>query len=236
VAASTSAQTLTGIRQVAAPINDMAIASYDQLGPVIYYNADIVRRSDPAVVLFIYAHEYGHHMLGHITRSMFVRNPYYNVLLGQDAEMKADDFATDYWLRHDPRVLERTVAFLSSPAGNMGDSTHLPTAVRAQRIIDRVRNSLGSRGSASESRRGRSPADTDQSTGRTTRRDSASDDAGALEECLERKVQRCIAECEDKYGFSHQQCEDVACARDNKNLSIWRPACERQIRRRNDGD
>ncbi len=124
-----------GIREIPAPIPDLAIASYDQFGPVIYYNLAFVRRAGPALSAFIRTHEYGHHILGHLQRSRFARNPYEHTLLHRDAEIQADRFATDYWLENDPDVLADVIRAFESPyTGNLGDMTHLPTPTRAKLI------------------------------------------------------------------------------------------------------
>jgi hypothetical protein len=129
------AQSLSGIREVPAPIPDIAIASFDQLGPIIYYNPQIVQRVGPAISAFMRAHEYGHHALGHLQRSLFVINPYTRILMAREAEIAADKFATEYWLRENPDVIHAVVEAFESPfTGNLGDITHLPTRDRAQLI------------------------------------------------------------------------------------------------------
>lgn len=134
---------LSGIREFPAPISDIAMASYDQYGPVIYYNPQIVQHAGPAPSAFIRAHEYGHHRLGHLQRSMFVQNPYEHVMLARQAEIEADRFATEYWLRENPEVIRITLQFLRSPhTGNIGDGTHLPTPVRAQLIEQWMNESI----------------------------------------------------------------------------------------------
>ena len=66
---------------------------------------------------------------------------------------------------------------------------------------------------------------------RTNRSSPAKDDAEKMEQCLREKVQVCIAECIDKYGYTRQQCVNVLCTFDQTNLSIWRRQCTRQLSR-----
>ena len=123
------------IPEVPAPINDIAMASLDQYGnPVIYYNPTVVQRVGPVVASFFEAHEYAHHVLGHV-RAGLVLDPYTRIQFQRQAEVEADRFAIDHWIRRNPRVLIATVQFFENPySGNLGDLTHLPTAMRAQMI------------------------------------------------------------------------------------------------------
>ncbi len=57
------------IREVPAfDLPDTSIATYDQFGPVIYYNPLALQRLGPQVSKFVRAHEYAHHILHHIQR------------------------------------------------------------------------------------------------------------------------------------------------------------------------
>lgn len=75
-------------------INDIAIASIDQFGPVIYFNPTICNQVGPALTTFFKAHEYGHHNLGHIQREFFESNPYNRVWLRREYEKEADCWAS----------------------------------------------------------------------------------------------------------------------------------------------
>lgn len=72
---------------------DIAIASYDQFGPVIYYNPDVTQQAGPLLTEFFRAHEYGHHALGHIQREFVEANPYNRAWVRQNFEKEADCFA-----------------------------------------------------------------------------------------------------------------------------------------------
>lgn len=130
---------------------DIAIASFYYDGrPVIYYNPLSVNRTNPMVVKFIRAHEYGHHKLGHLKQQMFANNPYAHILLAREGEIEADRFATKYWMDHDPKVISAIITQMRSPlTANWGDWTHLPSPERA-RLIEAYASELERNGDDSD--------------------------------------------------------------------------------------
>src|SRR5437588_10593426 len=54
------------VASVQASVNDIALASLYNGQPVILYNPFVVLSVSPQTRLFFYAHECGHHALGHI--------------------------------------------------------------------------------------------------------------------------------------------------------------------------
>ncbi len=135
---------LFGIPQIPVPgLPDIAIASYSPGGPVIYFNPGLAQQlsmANPGMLKFILAHEYGHHKLGHIKKQMYAGGNYFlRMQIAQQGEIEADMYATEYWVEHDPSVINGAIAFMSSPyTANWGDQTHLPTPKRAQLIIQRA--------------------------------------------------------------------------------------------------
>jgi hypothetical protein len=125
-----------GIREIpVATLNDIAMASYDQQGPVIYFNPYVVQQAGPLVTAFFEAHEYGHHFLGHVTARLFNRNnPYVQIWLTLNAENAADAYAVQYHVQQGNKaVLQATYnRFVYFP--NNGDATHPPSLMRAQNI------------------------------------------------------------------------------------------------------
>lgn len=82
------------IREIPVPqLNDIAMASIDAQGPVIYYNPGLCQRVGPLICEFFRAHEYGHHARGHIYREMFNANPYNRAWVRQEYEKEADCWA-----------------------------------------------------------------------------------------------------------------------------------------------
>ncbi len=82
------------IREISVPtLPDVAMASYDQFGPVIYYNPIICNQVGPIISEFFRAHEYGHHELGHLQREYFEANSYNRAWIRQKYEKEADCYA-----------------------------------------------------------------------------------------------------------------------------------------------
>lgn len=69
---------------------DIAIASFDQHGPVIYFNPEINVAVGPWLSEFFMAHEYFHHRLGHLQRDQFAKQPFSRMMLRQKFEREAD--------------------------------------------------------------------------------------------------------------------------------------------------
>ncbi|WP_340074212.1 hypothetical protein [Leptobacterium sp. I13] len=128
----------SGIREIPVPtLNDIAIASFDGYGPVIYYNPNITNQVGPLVTAFFHAHEYGHHNLGHVTAQIINKNnPYVQIWLNSTAENAADAYAVRYHVqRGNKGVLQATYRrFVNFP--NNGDATHPPSTVRANNIAN----------------------------------------------------------------------------------------------------
>ena len=79
------------IREVAVQgLPDIAIASFDQHGPVIYYNPELNIAAGPWLSEFFMAHEHFHHRLGHLQRDQFVTKPFSRIMLRQKFEHEAD--------------------------------------------------------------------------------------------------------------------------------------------------
>jgi hypothetical protein len=122
------------VREVPDPtLPDIAFASADSAGFVIYYNPRTAAKVGPLVAAFFRAHEYAHIYLGHVTRLTFARDRYSRLWMSREGEIEADEYATRYFARHDPSVVEATIEWLSE-VPNPGDSTHLPGPVRARKI------------------------------------------------------------------------------------------------------
>lgn len=125
-----------GIREIAIRnLPDIAIASYDSSGPVIYYNPDVCQQAGLLATAFFQAHEYGHHNLGHVIQHLLnSNNLYLQGWLNRNAENAADEFAVRYWINQGNKEIIQAGANMMFAVNNPGDQTHLPSRIRATQI------------------------------------------------------------------------------------------------------
>ncbi len=95
-------------------LDDIAKASYDALGPVIYYNPTTVAQVPTKVATFVRAHEYAHHTLSHLTRSTNAVTPWGHAKVRQDWEKEADCLAAQVV---DADVAEAAAEFFEKKIG-----------------------------------------------------------------------------------------------------------------------
>lgn len=117
-------------------LNDIACASYDNYGPVIYFNPNICQQAGQLATLFFKAHEYGHHNLGHIIQRLWnANNPYVQEWLNKNMESDADAYAVRFWVeQNNIQVIQAWVNAMWT-INNMGDNTHLPSQIRATNVV-----------------------------------------------------------------------------------------------------
>lgn len=113
-------------------LHDVAISSYDQFGPVIYFNPMITQQLGPFVTEFFRAHEYGHHRLGHIQREFFDANPYNRAWVRQHYEKEADCFAAK---NISPQALQAAVQFFVLAQGPNRPDWYHPTGYERAQVI-----------------------------------------------------------------------------------------------------
>jgi hypothetical protein len=84
-----------------AGLEDVAVATADDFGPVIYYNPQYVQMMGPELTTFFRAHEYGHIYLGHLELLQGGLNAWR--LLGdrRELELAADGYAVEVLVRAD---------------------------------------------------------------------------------------------------------------------------------------
>lgn len=125
ITASITAKAQAPVREIPAPINDIAVAGWDQFGPVIFYNPVLVAQAGPYVATFVRAHEYGH------------------INLRTSDEVQADLYAVRALAFTNPEAIMAFVRLKASQGMGGGDATHAPGAVRAQYIYDYFRQITG---------------------------------------------------------------------------------------------
>jgi Zn-dependent peptidase ImmA (M78 family) len=135
-----------GIREI--PIQglpDIATASYDPQGPVIYYNPLVCQQVGPLATAFFMAHEYGHHFLGHVIQGIInANNPYVQQWLTLNAENAADAYAVEYWVTNGNYAIVQAGAATMWGINNPGDRTHPPSRIRANNIANHFYQLTGS--------------------------------------------------------------------------------------------
>src|SRR3989442_9993650 len=81
-------------REIPAPaLHEIAVASADQYGFVIFYEPDLIARIGPALSTFFLKHEYAHVCLGHVRHETFTIDPYNRSWLSDAHELQADCLA-----------------------------------------------------------------------------------------------------------------------------------------------
>ena len=82
------------IREIAAfNLHDVSIATYDQFGPVIYYNPYALQKLGPQIAQFVREHEYAHHTLNHIRRGKIAGQQTDIAKMHKAFELEADCYA-----------------------------------------------------------------------------------------------------------------------------------------------
>ncbi|RSK50092.1 M48 family metalloprotease [Hymenobacter rigui] len=115
-----------------ASLNDIAMATFDQGGPVIYYNPMLCQQAGDLATAFMMTHEVGHHNLNQAVQMS--GNPLAQLWLNMNQENAADAFAVEFWVARGNKLIIQSGAMFMWNVNNMGDSTHPPSRMRANNI------------------------------------------------------------------------------------------------------
>ena len=118
-----------------ASLHDIAMATFDNFGPVIYYNPFVTNSVGDLATAFFMTHEVGHHNLNQAVRMS--GNPLAQMWLNSNQENAADAYAVDFWVARSNVAIIQAGAIAMWNNNNAGDATHPPSRIRAQNIISR---------------------------------------------------------------------------------------------------
>jgi hypothetical protein len=123
------------VREIPVPaLQDIAMTSFDQFGPVISYNPVLVEQAGPALAAFFRAHEYGHVELNHIQREFFQANAYNRAWIRKDYEREADCYAARILRESFPEAIPAAIGFFNARGATAGDWYH-PTGYDRAEVV-----------------------------------------------------------------------------------------------------
>jgi hypothetical protein len=124
------------VKEIAdASLRDVAVAVYDSLNPVIYYNPRLMKRFSPQLQAFFMAHEYAHIELRHTRASALRGDVGTRDRLLQAKELEADCLAAE---RLGPSRRDATFAaarFFGRLATTQYDTEHPTGTDRSRKIL-----------------------------------------------------------------------------------------------------
>jgi hypothetical protein len=128
-------QRLIDVRQIASDtLRDVAVATFIQGRPTIYYNPVLLQGFGPRMAEFFFAHEYGHLRYGHAGGALAHESGEVNVLR-QRQELEADCYAAQV-LGYDHReAVEEAVGFFRRMGPYRYDALHPTGSQRAAKIL-----------------------------------------------------------------------------------------------------
>jgi hypothetical protein len=127
-------QRLMDVRQVPSDtIRDVALVTFVQGRPTIYYNPVLLHRVGPELTAFFFAHEYGHIHAGH-SGGALVDDGHLGMLRVRQ-ELEADCYAAAHLAESDPAAVEAALEFFVRMGANRFDAWHPTGSQRAARIL-----------------------------------------------------------------------------------------------------
>lgn len=122
------------VREVPAQqLNDVAMASMDNHGELIYFNPMVVQMSGPFLAAFFHAHEYGHICLNHV--QAIAADPWIQSWVSPQLELAADCYATRFLRAINPQAVQAAYQYFLTQGPVPQRPTHPAGTVRAQNIV-----------------------------------------------------------------------------------------------------
>lgn len=115
-------------------LQDVAVATFVQGRPIIYYNPILLQRFGPRMTEFFFAHEYGHIRFGH-TGGALTHDEGELSAVRQRQELEADCYAAALLGEHNREAIEAAVRFFSRMGPYRFDAFHPTGSQRAAKIL-----------------------------------------------------------------------------------------------------
>jgi hypothetical protein len=116
-------------------LGDVAVAVYDSVRPVIYYNPTLMTRFGPELAAFFMAHEHAHITLKHTRSGALLTDPSTRDHLLQQKELEADCLAARSLGTEGRDASLAAVRFFSQLGDRSFDTEHPTGTTRAERIL-----------------------------------------------------------------------------------------------------
>ena len=128
-------QRLIDVRQIATDtLRDVALATFENGRPVIYYNPVLLQQFGPRLTSFFFAHEYGHIRYGH-TGAALAAGEGDLTALRQRQELEADCYAARTLSESEPETIGAALRFFTRMGPFRFDAWHPSGSQRAAKIL-----------------------------------------------------------------------------------------------------
>ena len=128
-------QRLIDVRQIATDtLRDVAVATFEQGRPVIYYNPGLLQQIGPRLTSFFLAHEYGHIRYGHTGAALAAGEGDLGALRVRQ-ELEADCYAARTLSESEPEAVDAAVRFFTRMGPFRFDAWHPSGSQRAAKIL-----------------------------------------------------------------------------------------------------
>lgn len=116
-------------------LRDVAVAVYDDVAPVIYYNPTLMQRVGPLLSAFFFAHEDGHIAFRHTRSYALLAGVRGQTALLQARELEADCYAARQLATENPAAVRAAIRFFGQMGPFRLDQAHPTGAQRAARVL-----------------------------------------------------------------------------------------------------